>query len=79
MARMLCQAGARPRLLLRDLDRVDADLRDRVELAVGDQRDADYVARPLEDPMPWVDPRTSPSWQPAACSPTAGPAARCRW
>src|SRR4029079_18862911 len=44
VARMLCQAGVRPRLLLRNPDRLDADLRDRVELAVGDQRDADYVA-----------------------------------
>ena len=37
-------AGVRPRLLLRNPDRLDTDLRDRVELAVGDQRDAGYVA-----------------------------------
>jgi uncharacterized protein YbjT (DUF2867 family) len=42
--RMLCQAGVRPRLLLRNPDRLDPELRDHVELAVGDQRDADYVA-----------------------------------
>jgi uncharacterized protein YbjT (DUF2867 family) len=42
--RMLCQAGVRPRLLLRNPDRLDAEVRDQVELAVGDQRDADYVA-----------------------------------
>jgi hypothetical protein len=34
----------RPRLLLRNPDRLDAEVRDQVELAVGDQRDADYVA-----------------------------------
>lgn len=44
VVRMLCQAGERPRLLLRDPDRLDADLRDHVELAVGDQRDTEYVA-----------------------------------
>ena len=42
--RMLCQAGVRPRLLLRNPDRLDAEVRDQVELAVGDQRDAGYVA-----------------------------------
>jgi uncharacterized protein YbjT (DUF2867 family) len=44
VARLLCQAGVRPRLLLRHPDRLDAGLRDRVDLAVGDQRDAGYVA-----------------------------------
>ena len=45
VVRMLCQAGVRPRLLLRVPNRLDAELRDHVELVVGDQRDADYVAR----------------------------------
>lgn len=45
VVRMLCQAGVRPRLLLRDPDHVDPELRDLVEFAVGDQRDGDYVAR----------------------------------
>jgi uncharacterized protein YbjT (DUF2867 family) len=44
VVRMLCQAGVRPRLLLRNSDRLGAELRDQVELAVGDQRDAEYVA-----------------------------------
>ena len=44
VVRMLCQAGMRPRLLVRDPDRLDAELRDHVELAVGDQRDVDHVA-----------------------------------
>jgi hypothetical protein len=41
---MLCQAAVRPRLLLRNPGRLDAGVRDQVELAVGDQRDAGYVA-----------------------------------
>jgi uncharacterized protein YbjT (DUF2867 family) len=44
VVRMLCQAGVRPRLLVRNPDRLDAEVRDQVELAVGDQRDAGYVA-----------------------------------
>ncbi len=32
--------AVRPRLLLRNPDRLDAEVRDQVELAVGDQRDA---------------------------------------
>lgn len=43
VVRMLCQAGVRPRLLLRNPDHLNAEIRDHVELAVGDQRDADYV------------------------------------
>jgi uncharacterized protein YbjT (DUF2867 family) len=41
---MLCQAGVRPRVLLRNPDRLAAEVRDQVELAVGDQRDPDYVS-----------------------------------
>src|SRR4051794_21575645 len=110
---MLCQAGVRPRVLLRDPARLDTELAEHVEPVVGDLRDADYVAeatagvdapfwvhpedwslpapsaaakrtgdglaaamrknllmaldglragrlttiRPLDEPMPWVDPR----------------------
>jgi uncharacterized protein YbjT (DUF2867 family) len=56
--RMLCQAGVRPRLLLRNPERLDADVRDQVELAVGDQRDADYVAESTRgvDAVFWVHP-----------------------
>lgn len=58
VVRMLCQAGARPRLLLRHPDRLDAELRDHVELAVGDQRDADYVAESTRgvEAVFWVHP-----------------------
>jgi uncharacterized protein YbjT (DUF2867 family) len=44
VVRTLCQAGVRPRVSLRDPDRLDAGVRDRVEPAVGDLRDAGYVA-----------------------------------
>src|ERR1700750_1077792 len=58
VARLLCQAGERPRLLLRNPDRLDARLRDRVELAVGDQRDAGYVGEATRgaDAVFWVHP-----------------------
>jgi uncharacterized protein YbjT (DUF2867 family) len=58
VVRMLCQAGVRPRLLLRNPERLDVDVRDRVELAVGDQRDADYVAEATRgaDAVFWVYP-----------------------
>ena len=58
VVRMLVQAGVRPRLLLRKPDRLDAELRDRVDLAVGDQRDADYVAEATRgvEAIFWVHP-----------------------
>jgi NAD(P)H dehydrogenase (quinone) len=58
VARLLCQAGVRPRLLLRNPDRLDAELRDRAELAVGDQRDAGYVAEATRgvEAVFWVHP-----------------------
>lgn len=58
VARMLCRAGERPRLLLRDPDRLDADLRALVEPAVGDLRDAAYVAEATRDvdAIYWVHP-----------------------
>ena len=58
VVRMLCQAGVRPRLLLRDPARLDAEVRDQVELAVGDQRDAGYVAEATRgvEAVFWVHP-----------------------
>jgi uncharacterized protein YbjT (DUF2867 family) len=58
VARLLCQAGVRPRLLLRKPDRLDAELRDRADLAVGDQRDAGYVAEATRgvESVFWVHP-----------------------
>ena len=58
VVRMLCRAGVRPRLLLRNRDGLAAEVRDHVELAVGDQRDADYVADATRGPEAvfWVHP-----------------------
>jgi uncharacterized protein YbjT (DUF2867 family) len=58
VVQMLCQAGAHPRLLRRNPDCLDAEVHDQVELAVGDQRDAGYVAgatRGVEAVL-WVHP-----------------------
>lgn len=58
VVRMLCQAGVRPRLLLRNPARLDPALRDYVDLAIGDQRDAAYVAGATRgvDALFWVHP-----------------------
>lgn len=58
VVRMLCQAGVRPRLLLRNPERLDPSLRDLVDVAVGDQRDAEYVADSISgvDAVFWVHP-----------------------
>jgi uncharacterized protein YbjT (DUF2867 family) len=58
VVRMLCQAGVRPRLLLRNPGRLDAGVRDQSELAVGDQRDAGYVAEATRgvEAVFWVHP-----------------------
>jgi uncharacterized protein YbjT (DUF2867 family) len=58
VVRLLCQAGVRPRLLVRNPDRLDARLRDLAELAVGDQRDAGYVAEATRgaEAVFWVHP-----------------------
>src|SRR5215203_1872925 len=55
---MLCRAGVRPRLLLRKPDRLDVELRDLVEVAVGDQRDRDYVLEATRgvEAVFWVHP-----------------------
>lgn len=58
VVRLLCQAGVRPRLLLRNPDGLDPELRDVVDLAVGDQRDAAYVAEATRgvEAIFWVHP-----------------------
>jgi uncharacterized protein YbjT (DUF2867 family) len=58
VVRMLCQAGVRPRVLLRNPDRLDDGLREYVELAVGDLHDADYVAEATRgvEAIYWVHP-----------------------
>lgn len=58
VVRLLCQAGVRPRLLLRHPDRLDAELRDHVEVVGGDLRDADYVSEATRgvEAVFWVHP-----------------------
>lgn len=58
VVRLLCQGGVRPRVLLRDPDRLDPELADLVDLAVGDLRDADYVAEATKEAEAvfWVHP-----------------------
>lgn len=58
VVRLLCQGGVRPLALLRDPDRLDADVRDQVDVAVGDLRDAGYVAESTRgvDSILWVHP-----------------------
>jgi uncharacterized protein YbjT (DUF2867 family) len=46
---MLCRAGVRTRLLLRNPDRLDAELRNHVELSVGDQGDRDFILEATRD------------------------------
>jgi uncharacterized protein YbjT (DUF2867 family) len=58
VVRLLCQAGVRPRVLLRDPDRLDPGLTDLVDFAVGDLRDAEYVAAATKEveAVFWVHP-----------------------
>jgi uncharacterized protein YbjT (DUF2867 family) len=57
--RIARRAGVRPRVLLRDPDRLDAEIAEHVDPAVGGLRDADYVAEATEgdDAIYWVHPR----------------------
>jgi NAD(P)H dehydrogenase (quinone) len=58
VARLLVQAGVRPVLLLRDPGRLDPELRELVDVEVGDLGDADYVVAATRgaDALYWVDP-----------------------
>lgn len=57
---LLLQAGARPTLLLRDASRLHEDVRARVDVVEGDQRDTDAVlgATTGADALYWVNPPT---------------------
>ena len=48
VVRLLLQAGVRPRVLVRDPARLDADVRDRVEARTGDLTDAAFVHESLD-------------------------------
>ncbi|SIO87768.1 NAD(P)H-binding protein [Nocardiopsis sp. JB363] len=59
--RLLLRAGVRPTLLLRDPDRLDPAVRERVDTVRGDQGDVDTVLRATRgaDRLFWVDPPTT--------------------
>ncbi|MGH8879117.1 MAG: NmrA family NAD(P)-binding protein [Stackebrandtia sp.] len=56
--RLLRQAGARPRVLLRDPGRLPSGIRDEVDVRAGDLTDASYVREALSGSRTvlWVDP-----------------------
>ena len=56
----LLRAGVRPRLLVRDPDRLDPDVREAVDVTTVDQFDADTVVAATAgvDALFWVDPTT---------------------
>jgi uncharacterized protein YbjT (DUF2867 family) len=58
LVRMLVRAGTRPRVLVRDPDRLDADLRDHVDPVVTDLSDPDAVVAGTAgvDALYWVAP-----------------------
>ncbi|MFC4372775.1 NAD(P)H-binding protein [Nocardia halotolerans] len=58
VVRLLVQAGARPTVLMRNPERLDAAIRELVEVVRVDQGDADAVVRATEgaDRLFWVDP-----------------------
>lgn len=60
VVQLLVQAGMRPRVLVRDPDKLDSRIRDRIDVAHGDQGDADFVIRATRgaDALFWVDPPT---------------------
>lgn len=61
VVQLLLQAGIQPRVLVRDPDKLDGRIRDRVDVAQGDQGDADFVIRATQgaDALFWVDPPTA--------------------
>ncbi|WP_227998785.1 NmrA family NAD(P)-binding protein [Nocardia australiensis] len=68
VVRLLLQAGIRPTLLLRDPTKIDAAIRDRVDVVQGDQGDADLVVRATRnaDGLFWVDPPATTDGDPVA-------------
>lgn len=58
VVQLLRQAGERPLLLVRDPDHLDPEVRDHIDLAVGDLRDAEYVAESTQgvEAVFWVHP-----------------------
>lgn len=58
VVRLLLQAGVRPRVLVRDADRLDGETRERVEVRQGDLTDAGFVREAVAGAgnIFWVDP-----------------------
>ena len=73
VVRALLRAGVRPRLLLRDPDRLEPAVRDRVDAVVVDQADGDAVlaATAGVDALYWVNPPTDAA-DPVAAYATMG-------
>ena len=68
VVRLLVQAGERPRVLVRDPDRLDPGLRELVEVAVGDLLDAGFVRSATEGAraLLWVTPENFAGEDPLA-------------
>ena len=66
--RLLVQAGERPTVLVRDPGKLPADLRDLVDVAQGDLRDAAYVTRATAgaDALLWIVPESFTADDPVA-------------
>ncbi|WIM92685.1 NAD(P)H-binding protein [Actinoplanes oblitus] len=66
--RLLAQAGARPRVLLRDPTRLDPGLHDLVDIAHGDLRDPAFVHTATEgvDTLLWITPEDFSAADPLA-------------
>ena len=66
--RLLIQAGVRPTVLVRDPGKLPADLRDLVDVAQGDLRDAAYVTRATAgaDALLWIVPESFTAEDPVA-------------
>jgi len=70
VVRLLLQAGVRPRVLLRDPDRLDAGTRSRVDIRRGDLTDGAYVREAISgaESVFWVDPTPHSDPEPIAAS-----------
>ena len=68
VVQMLIQAGVRPTVLVRDPAKLPAEVRERVDVARGDLRDAAYVAGATEgaDALLWIVPESFTAADPIA-------------
>ncbi|MFG2650686.1 NAD(P)H-binding protein [Streptomyces sp. NPDC048436] len=70
VVRLLLQAGARPRVIVRDPARLEAATRDAVDIRQGDLADADFVREATEGARTvfWVDPTPHSDAEPVEAS-----------